>query len=488
MPKKINVKEDLHAIIESMNPTEKRYFKLFIKNSQDQNKAYTLIFDLINNSTEHTSNIDIELHLKEHNVKIDIPKAKQYLYKVILKSLIYYYSDEDDYVENKFRLLELKILSKKNLNHIHQRKLKLLQKHFIKNNNTLMTIESFSIIKTSILNRGIAEYSVEKIENILENEKKHIEDLYIESELKSVLVKLHRLISSEGVMPIENIKEAYQKLEQSEIFTKDISDSTTIAKLLKWHSLGFIKLKLAKFEESFTNFKNYVKTLDKYWRILDPEKFNYCVGLANCTSSLMSLKKYDEANLYNQKLKTINSDSMTVNLMATEFYFSNQIIYKIEKQDFKDFISLTEDAFSWMKVKSAHIPKEDTFKFINYYSMGLILQKKYSDALDYLNSIFFEPKIQVYSDDSIVAKILLIICHFNLQNFPIVISTSRSLARQLHNVNLKNTAEYFFAKKIIEAASKSQKNPKKSKQLLIQSADLNIPHHTFNFNLINHFN
>jgi hypothetical protein len=484
MPKKLNFKEDLYCIIEKMNSSEKRYFKLFIKNSQEQDKAYTLIFDLINNSSDEITNKDIEQYLKEHNIKIDVPKAKQYLYKVIIKSLVCYYSDVDDYIENKFRLMELKILSKKNLNHIHLRKLKLLKKHSVKKNKSIDAIESYSILKTSILNSERGEYSIEEIEEILESEKKHITNLYIESELKSVLVKMHRLISSESTMRLEQIKEAYQKLEKSEIFKRDISGSTTIAKLLKYHSLGYIKLRLYKFEEAQINFENYVDILEQEWQILDPDKFNYGVGMANCISSLRLLKKHDEANAYNQKLKSINSVDPTVNLMATELYYINEIRFKIEKRDYESLIVMTEEAFHWMNKEREHITKEATFKFLNYYSVGLVMQKKYSDALDYLNSILFEPKIKVYADDSIVAKILLIICHYYLRNFPIVTSTSKSLSRQLKKMNLTQTAEYNFSKNILKAVAQSQKKADKAKEALIANTETDLPPHLIDLDFI----
>ena len=105
----------LFAIIHSLTPSEKRYFKLFSQRQvQSKNTNYLKLFDAINdqelyNETELLKKFRRETFIKQFAV------TKNYLFQNILKSMREY--NEESFIEWKVRnqYLQIKILASKGL-------------------------------------------------------------------------------------------------------------------------------------------------------------------------------------------------------------------------------------------------------------------------------------------------------------------------------------------------------------------------------------
>ena len=104
---------DLHELIRSLTPSEKRYFKLQ-SSLQTGDKAYINLFDTIC-SQEKFDDDELKKLLRKDAVLNYLPKAKHKLYELVLKTLRNFHTDASVSVEIKNSLLDLELLNKKGL-------------------------------------------------------------------------------------------------------------------------------------------------------------------------------------------------------------------------------------------------------------------------------------------------------------------------------------------------------------------------------------
>src|SRR5690606_11931358 len=83
--------EDLFRLIKSLTKSEKRFFKIS-SNLQSGDKNYIKLFDAIDAQEEYNEDALKKQFASETFIK-HLPSEKNYLYKLILRSLRQYYSE-----------------------------------------------------------------------------------------------------------------------------------------------------------------------------------------------------------------------------------------------------------------------------------------------------------------------------------------------------------------------------------------------------------
>ena len=104
---------ELFNLIKSLSKSEKRFFKLS-SSLQSGEKNYLKIFDAIDEQVEYDEHELKELFKAERFIK-HFPSEKNHLYKLILKSLRSYYSDNSISSILKQEIKNIEILYKKTL-------------------------------------------------------------------------------------------------------------------------------------------------------------------------------------------------------------------------------------------------------------------------------------------------------------------------------------------------------------------------------------
>jgi hypothetical protein len=87
--------EDLWKLIHSLNISEKGYFVKFAKrHSPEKENNYIRLFDAISNQSEKYDENDLKSKFKNEKFIKQLTSAKNYLYNMILKSLVSYNDDK----------------------------------------------------------------------------------------------------------------------------------------------------------------------------------------------------------------------------------------------------------------------------------------------------------------------------------------------------------------------------------------------------------
>jgi hypothetical protein len=106
-----STKDNLHALIHSLNPTEKRFFKRFVKSRKAQENDYLNLFNEMNSMRNYDKGVLME-KIADYNFREHLEVKKHYLFQLILDSQRQY-RDAGLTMHNK--LTEIDILIEKGL-------------------------------------------------------------------------------------------------------------------------------------------------------------------------------------------------------------------------------------------------------------------------------------------------------------------------------------------------------------------------------------
>jgi len=110
--------DNLHALIHSLTPTEKRFFKRFVKGRKQEENEYLLLFDVLNGMLEFDKELFLE-NISERKFQKQVEVKKHYLFQLILDSQRQF-RDSKLWLHNS--LAEIDILIEKGLyNYAHKR-------------------------------------------------------------------------------------------------------------------------------------------------------------------------------------------------------------------------------------------------------------------------------------------------------------------------------------------------------------------------------
>lgn len=102
-------KDHLYELIQSLDKSEKRYFKIYFTNEAKEQK-YLKLYDAIEKAKEYDEK-KIKLQLKDAYIQKHFAETKYYLYQLILKVLKHYRTENsvDNLLLEKIQNIEVQI-------------------------------------------------------------------------------------------------------------------------------------------------------------------------------------------------------------------------------------------------------------------------------------------------------------------------------------------------------------------------------------------
>ena len=164
--------EDLHELIQSMSRSEKRYFKLFAQMQGQSDNNYIQLFDAVNKQKEYNEEALKKRFAK--NIK-QFGSTKFFLYKLILKSLRIFHSEDSTYYVVANQLREADLLIRRNL---YKQATKITEKCI----ETAEKIGAYPLLLTAYQQKQMIVLQMGRTKNYL-------------SELELVCTKGHRILT-----------------------------------------------------------------------------------------------------------------------------------------------------------------------------------------------------------------------------------------------------------------------------------------------------
>jgi len=434
-------KDQLFELIKSLKASDKRNFKIFVS-KQNGEKNYLKLFEAIDKQDDYDETLIRKKFAKEKFVH-QLPVAKNYLYKLVLKSLEIYYLSSSTILRS--HLNQIEILFNLNLFDQCEKLLQQTKKLTQKFENNLCLLELL-FWETELMR---SQYYFGKTEQDLEknySEKQKILDVY-KNAMDHYNILSHLLIKvvKKGIARLPKDVREYKRVMSHPLLQKE-SEARSNEALFRFYT-SYISYYYAidKSASAYEYSKKIIALMEKNPHTIEERMPAYIGTLNNVVIFQHNIGMPVEVDKTINKLKQLKPS--TERSSAELFYTVNsmQLAICCERGEFdKGLKELSEIEVGIQKNDTRHSNKRHLMLLYyniicTYFGAG-----NYLAAVKYvykiLNNKEFDQNSQIYN----IARVLALICHFELKNNELLESVVKSTYRDLLRANKLFKVEKLF--------------------------------------------
>ncbi len=416
--------EPLFDLIFSLTMSEKRFFKIFSQRHVigDEND-YSKLFDFI----DKEPNVNNAILIKQDFVK-NVSAEKNYLYRLILKSLNAFHSQNSDRRKIYDYLISIDILFQKGL--YSQAVDLVLKARKLANKNELLRQELLlSELHEELL---LKDQKYGDVVNLI-NEDKHLLDL-VENllSLKELTTKGYHENLSKGVIRDEKDLEPFDNLINNKLVRDEKNALTKRARL---HQIS-VQLTYNMVAGNNDMVLKYVQLIITHYETNQHLINHTPIGYVSCYFILgnaqLADKKYDlvfNTTKSYSKIEQIDSVRKSQKALSSAFFYKNILLFQLGKVD---DLELIENEIP------KHIPfigKAQLYDLYFQLSLSFFYQKKFKKALWWSNEILNDSKFKSRGDFMNTIKLFNLLIHFELGNDFTLEYISKSTSNYLKKKN-----------------------------------------------------
>lgn len=450
--------DDLFLLIQSLTPSEKRYFKLFAqRQGDDKQKVYMRVFDLID---EQEDLYDEELLKKKLKSKGDIkmlPQIKVYLFDLIVKSMRLYRSDKNAATE-VFDLIQDELFyTEKGLTDLRVKALKRAKELAYKFDLTYLLVAILQRERVFAIKYSGGD-PVSKINQIHEEEIKVFNSLNAESELGKIYFILWAQFLIDSKLSDPEQLDRFIGYKNHPLLKDIDAIDTYMGKFLfiKCHS------HILRFSNDYDGlYKNNLQMLtlmEQYPQHHFNVMGNYMDALSSVLAAAHNIGRYEEYDDLLNKLNNLQKDKFKDEATIAINILQYKILYFINTAKFDRSEELmAEYEFVVNKYNKQY---NDASYIADTYNLCLFLfiTGNNDKALHYCQEVL-NFKSESKQDLQHGALMMHLLLHFELGDTVYLDSAIRNAIRSMQNKNRFNEFEKAFTtylKKLIKTPTREQ--------------------------------
>ena len=441
--------DDLLKLVASLNRAEKRHFRLFVKRNQ-QAEADILFLQLFN-ILERTGEYDEAYLLKRIAgiKKSQLSNLKAHLYKQLLTSLRLLNRNKDEEITLRESLDYARILYNKGL---YRQSLDILDKtkkravEIESNTIALETAQFEKLIEGQYITRSI-EGRAEELSLECENLTTKIADTNAFSNLS---LRLYGLYLAGGMVSNEEDYDRVQTFFRDNLPEADFDTLDFWGKVYYCQSYSWMHLMRQEFALCYRYTQRWVGLFREQPRMIEANAPLYLKGLHNHLANLFNMWQYDKfiAELHQLDLFPHQFD-LTNNVNVAGLYHLYQFDHQIRRHymegTFSEGLGLVPQIME--VIEDNRYNWDDHRHMVFYYRIACLYfgSGDNDTAIDYLNLIINQRSPNYRSDIQAYARILSLICHFEMGNVQLVEYQVKSVYRFLAKVeHMQETQQAIF--------------------------------------------
>ncbi len=449
--------KNLFYIIKSLTKAEKRYFTLNTLH-QSGNKNYSKLF------------IEIERQVREGNYNEQLIKdrfknekfikqltfTKNYLYNLIIKSLINFHSGESIEAKIYNLMISAKILFKKSLYNDYFRNLETAKLLAERSERFGILLD---ILKLQMKLVKLKDRKKYKGRNLYDEEEAVIKKIENISSYSKILNAFYKITK---IPDYARSKVLYK--ETVNIFDNPLLNSSKNALSVTAKDYYFLLL-IYKYEfEGDSN--NLYSTAVKRYELYKKNKNVFRSDVENKEIMLLHYTLYyailnNQYNYYKKHLRELeelyeikgkNSDS-SVDISAN--YYFLQMFFFYSNNNLNEAVFYADKIFQKVRENEAVQNKDELLSFYFFYAKLLFENAEFLKALDIIKVIITHEYKEVRYDMLSYSYFLEIFIHYELKNFQLVKSYILAMTRKLSRHKEKDLSEKIILKFFSELSSES---------------------------------
>ncbi|RYD81358.1 MAG: hypothetical protein EOP53_06585 [Sphingobacteriales bacterium] len=438
----------LFQLIKSLEKSEKRNFKLFVKrNSSIEDLKTTQLFDAIDGIAEYDEK---QILKKAKNItKLQLSNLKAQLYKQVLSSLRLIREDDNIDLQLHEQMDHARILFNKGL---YLQTLKVLEKlkETARSYQQLTYLQQALFFEKKIEALYITRSIQNRAEQLKEESDKVNSELTKVNELSNLSLQLYSWYIQNGHARNEKDIKELKKHFEKHIPASANDLHNFYEKLYYYQSLCWYAFIRQDFLQYYRYSQKWVDLFDQHPGMLQTETAIYIKGMHNLMSAYFDLvnhKKLAEAikrfERFTDNRLVLQNDNNR--LLAYQYLYTAKINLYFLQGTFSKGLLMVPFLEKMLKEYALYLDTHRVLVF--YYKIACLYfgSGNNENAIDYLNRIINQ-KTDLRTDLQCYARLLNLIAHYELGNFDLLEYLIKSVYRYMAKMeNLSKVEEEMFA-------------------------------------------
>lgn len=455
--------DDLFQLIKSLTKSEKRYFKRFcMLYSTGKKNNYLKLFDAMDKQRIYNEKKIKEKFRRETFAK-QLSVVKDYLSKLILRSLITMESSRKLYFELRQSVAECELLMLKGLYKQSFKRSQTVKKLSYKFGYYLLIVELLGNEKVLIRELNLKDQA-EELKKIVTEEQLVLNEiikirqiLNLNRELMSLLNKIGTPVRSESnILKIHSLSDKFNNISIAE-------SSSYQSKTIYYHSRTMIHMAINEYDSALKYSVALYDTLRKYDYLSSKDPRNFYGVLHNLVLLSLDNKNFESAEKYSIELRKYYNDALKISTSQTRNnlnlnYFILQLTINNRLCKIEENLSLIEKSKELIEKYKNNISPPETVDMFYELICTYMINNDWETALYYSNLLLNKKNDKMKSDFKIILNIYNIIIHFELDNNLHLDNIIGSFYRYLFKSSKENRLELLiitYLKKLLHANNKS---------------------------------
>ncbi len=441
---------ELFKLIKSLTKSEKRFFKLS-SSLQSGEKNYLKIFDFIEkqDKSEYDEE-ELKKAFKNETFIKHLPSEKNHLYKLILKSLRSFYSEQSISSSLKQEIKNVEILYSKALykecDKFVSRAKEIAKKHE-KFYYWFELIAWEKRLLESAYEQGVFSVDLDKL---IEEEEMVIAKLRNLAEYTVIYSKINLIFRSGGFTRNEAERQTVEDISNYHLIKGKNTALSTKAASICYYIKGLCAATNRNYEDSFQFFNRTKEILDNNPLIKLDTGSRYVMTLFHLLRCHVDSRNYDKARELIAEIRELQSKKGFNSIDLEVKIFGNSYIQELAllhaEGDFDGSLALIPVIEKQKTAYDEKLSKEMEILLAyniayTYFGVG-----DYKKALHYLNEVLNDNEQNLRQDVYSFARLFNLVIHFELENYDFLEYIIKSTNRYLNKHDRDYQVEIVFIK------------------------------------------
>lgn len=457
---------ELHVLIHSLTPNEKGYFKKFcLRNGPNSGKKYLNLFDAL---AAMKSYDEEKLRQKLSGNSSHLASEKNYLFHLIIESLLTSRTDADALFECELLVSKARLLSNRSFFEAAARFCeRALQKAKV-NEYYTYALEALDI--EMLLWQYLPHDNRRSLEEIIEERKAVRRDMNITDDLRLIDMSVVRLFQEIGIGRNDEHLAQYRKLYDEAQAVKIANKNLPLRAQIYFYNIGvFYYNVISNAEGSLNDLRAMIALFDTNPVIRKERLSFYISSLNNIILLLMHMGQFEEAQKRIDQLSAIETDTQNHrNTLFITRYNTQFDLYTLSKQ---------WDKLLVLSMKMKEEIREYENRLDNRYTghvrfaafRSCFYNGQYKEALQWINQMVQKPKGEPFKPEVVaVARIAEIVLHETMGNYDL----AETLLDSAKRFASKNNSYYPFEKVMFDFFTRRFNHPEDNGLFAALKSDL----------------
>ena len=435
---------ELFSLIKSLTKSEKRFFKLS-SSLQSGDKNYLKIFDFVESQSKYDEDL-LKIEFKKETFVKHLPSEKNHLYKLILKSLRSFYSEQSVSSLLKQEIKNVEILYNKAL-YKECEKFVSRAKQLAKDHEKFYYWFELLSWEKKLLEEAYesGEFTT-NLDALVAEEEMVIAKLRNLAEYQVIYSKINLIFRSGGFTRTESERNAVEEIADYHLIKGKNTALSTRAASMCYYIKGLCAATNRNFDDSFQFFNRTREILDNNPMLKVDSGQRYILTLFHLLRCYIDSKDFVKAQELITDIRELegkkgfNSTDILVRIFTNSYNLELLLLHAMG--EFQKSVELIPEIERLQEEYGEKVSKEQEIlllysKAYSYFGVG-----DFKKALSYINTVLNDNEQNLRQDIYSFSRLFNLVLHFELENYDfleyVIKSTNRYLNKQERSFEVEN--------------------------------------------------